>query len=183
MIPDAPVTAELRAAATERYAQASVEQARVLSRKGDVAGAKAAVDKVLREDVAPDDPGALAMRAQLDDPIRTNPALTQGARRRMSMKSAGCCTRRKALSISGRFDEADARYQDVLRIDATNTAARRGMERVAAARSGYHRAAYDQTRAEMLGRWTRRGKPQCRPPKPIVGPGGTRRPYRCSLAG
>ena len=49
LIPDAPVSAELHAAATERYAQASVEHARVLSRNGDVAGAKAAVDKVLRD--------------------------------------------------------------------------------------------------------------------------------------
>ena len=30
----------------------------------------------------------------------------------------------------GKFDEANAKYKDVLRIDPTNTAARRGMERV-----------------------------------------------------
>ena len=76
MIPDAPVSAELRRAATERFSQASVERAKELSRKGDVAGAKATMDKVLAEGVAPNDPAALAMRAQLDDPIRTNPALT-----------------------------------------------------------------------------------------------------------
>ncbi len=76
LIPNAPISADLRIAATERYAQASVEQARVLSRNGDVAAAKAAVDKVLVKSVAPDNPGALAMRAQLDDPIRTNPVLT-----------------------------------------------------------------------------------------------------------
>jgi hypothetical protein len=39
LIPDAPVSSEFRASATERYAQAAVEQARLLSRKGDVAGA------------------------------------------------------------------------------------------------------------------------------------------------
>ena len=75
MIPNAPVSSELRAAAVTRCVQASIEKARLLSRKGDVAGAKSAVDKVLRSDVAPNDPAALAFRAQLDDPIRTNPAL------------------------------------------------------------------------------------------------------------
>ncbi|MBC8128323.1 MAG: hypothetical protein H8M99_14375, partial [Gloeobacteraceae cyanobacterium ES-bin-144] len=70
LIPEAPISAELRAAATDRYAQASVEKARVLSRKGDVAAAKAAVDKILVASVAPNHPGALAYRAQLDDPIR-----------------------------------------------------------------------------------------------------------------
>src|SRR6478609_7253416 len=57
LIPVAPVTAELRDATTERYAQASVEAARVLSRGGDVAGAKAVVDKVLAPTVAPNHPG------------------------------------------------------------------------------------------------------------------------------
>ena len=71
-----PEATNLHAAATERYAQASVEQARVLSRKGDIAAAKATVEKVLDPSVAPKNPGALAFLAQLNDPIRTNPALT-----------------------------------------------------------------------------------------------------------
>lgn len=50
----------------------------------------------------------------------------------------------------GKFDEASVIYENVLRADPTNKAARRGMERVAAARTDYYRAAYDQARAEML---------------------------------
>ena len=149
MIPDAPVSAELRLAATERYAQAAVEQARLLSRKGDVAGAKDAVDKVLREGVAPNNPGALAFRAQLDDPIRTNPALTAEHAKDVDEVRRTLYTAEGAFNL-GKFDEAKKHYEDVLRIDPTNSAARRGMERVAAAKSGYHQAAYDQTRAEML---------------------------------
>ncbi|MCB1132573.1 MAG: hypothetical protein KDN05_15715, partial [Verrucomicrobiae bacterium] len=149
LLPDAPATAELRDAATDRYAQASVEYARELSRKGDIEGAKAAVDKVLAESVAPRHPGALNFRAQLDDPIRTNPALDAEHAadidqvRRLLYQADG------AYDLA-KFDEAKSRFEDVLRIDPHNAAARRGMERVAAAKSGYQRAAYDETRATML---------------------------------
>lgn len=149
LIPNAPVSAELRSAATERYAQASVEQARVLSRNGDVSAAKAAVNKVLAESVAPNHPGALAFRAQLDDPIRTNPALTTEHAKDVDSVRRLLYTAEGAFNL-GKFDQAESTYQDVLRTDPTNSAARRGMEQVAAAKSGYQKSAYDHTRAEML---------------------------------
>lgn len=148
-IPDAPVSAELRAAATERYAQASVEHARLLSKNGDVAAAKAAVDKVLLESVAPNNAGALAFRAQLDDPIRTNPALTADHAKNVDAVRRLLYTAEGAYNL-GKFDEAIGLYRDVLRIDSTNTAARRGIETVITAKTHYHAAAYDQTRAELL---------------------------------
>ncbi len=150
LIPDAPISAELRAAATARYAQASVEQARFLSRNGDVAAAKAAVDKVLQDSVAPDNPGALAMRAQLDDPIRTNPALTAEYSKDVDSVRRLIYTAEGAYNL-GKFDQAKLTYEEVLRIDPTNSAARRGMEQVAVAKSDYQKSAYDHTRAEMLG--------------------------------
>lgn len=150
LIPDAPISAELRAAATERYAQASVEHARILSREGDVAGAKAAVDKVLAESVAPNNPGALTFRAQLDDPIRTNPAVTASHTKDVDAVRRLLYTAEGAYDL-GKFDEANSKFSAVLRIDPTNTAARRGMERVETAKSGYQKSAYDHTRAELLG--------------------------------
>ncbi|MBJ7257230.1 MAG: hypothetical protein JHC69_10520, partial [Akkermansiaceae bacterium] len=66
LIPNAPISAELRAAATDRYAQASVELARGLAGSGDLVGAKFALDKVLNESIAPNNPGALAYRNQLN---------------------------------------------------------------------------------------------------------------------
>lgn len=149
LIPDAPVTAELRAATTERYAQASVEHARLLSRKGDVAGAKAAVDKVLAPSVAPENPGAVNFRAQLDDPIRTNPALTAEHAKNVDSVRRGLYTAEGAYNL-GKFDQAISEYHKVLKTDPTNTAARRGMERVEVAKSGYQQSASDHTRAEML---------------------------------
>jgi len=151
LIPDAPQTVELRAAATDRYAQAAIEQGKILSRKGDMDGAKALLDKVLAEGVAQRHAGALAFRAQLDDPIRSNPALNAEHARDVDEVRRLLYTAQGAFDL-GKFDEAIQRYEEVLRIDPTNSAARRGMEKTAAAKSGYAGAAYDDTRAEMLGK-------------------------------
>jgi general secretion pathway protein D len=149
LIPNAPISAELRAAATERYAQASVEKARGLSRKGDVVGAKTAVDKVLAEDVAPKNVDALAFRAQLDDPIRTNPALTKEHAKDIDAVRRLLYTAQGAYDL-GNYDAAKTSYERVIRIDPNNSAARRGLEQIAGGKSSYFRAAYDHTRAEML---------------------------------
>jgi general secretion pathway protein D len=149
MIPDAPVSAELRRAATDRFSQASVERAKELSRKGDVAGAKVVMDKVLAQGVAPNDPLALAMRNQLDDPIRTNPALTAEHAKDIDAVRRLLYTAEGAFNL-GKFDEANRHYEDVLRLDPSNSAARRGMEKVASAKSAYGKSAFDHTRAEML---------------------------------
>lgn len=149
LIPEAPATALLKDAATSRFAQASVEQARALSKKGDLAQAKAVIEKVLVKGVAPEDPGAIAMRDQLDDPIRTNPAVTAEHAKDVDAVRKLLYTAEGNYNL-GKFDQAKTDYESVLRIDPTNSAARRGMERVAAAKSDYQRAAYDQTRGQML---------------------------------
>jgi general secretion pathway protein D len=149
LLPDAPATAALRDAATERLVQASVEQARRQRRLGDVKGAGETVDRVLDESVAPDDGLALEMRAQLEDPIRTNPAST--------LEHAGDVEEVRLLLYKaqgfenlGVFDKASVVYEEVLRVDPTNKAARRGMEVIARNRSDYARAAFDEARASML---------------------------------
>lgn len=50
----------------------------------------------------------------------------------------------------GKYDEAKTEYESALKKDPYNAAARRGLERVAAAKTDYFRAAYDHTRAELL---------------------------------
>jgi general secretion pathway protein D len=149
LIPESPVTNDLRTATTRRLVLASIEQARTQSRKGDVEGAKATVDSVLVPSVAPNDPGALALRNQLDDPIRTNPALTKEHGADVDEVRRLLYTAEGAYNL-GKFDEAKETYLKVLQVDATNTAARRGLEQVAATKSRYYKAATDQTRAEML---------------------------------
>lgn len=149
LIPDAPVSAELRAAATERFAQASVEHARVLGRKGNIAAANAAIDKVLLPTVDPQNLAALAFRDELNDPIRTNPALTPEHAKNIDAVRIALYTAEGAFNL-GKYAEATSHYEDALRIDPTNAAARRGMEQVASARSHYEKSASDHTRAELL---------------------------------
>ena len=149
LIPDAPATGPLKDAATTRFAQASVEHARTLSKKGDVAQAKTVIEKVLVKGVAPEDPGAITMRDQLDDPIRTNPAVTAEHAKNVDDVRKLLYTAEGNYNL-GKFDQAKTDYESVLRIDETNSAARRGLERVALAKSDYQRAAYDHARAGML---------------------------------
>lgn len=149
MIPDAPATSELRAGATQRLVLAATAHARALSRRGDVVGAKAAVDAVLVAGVAPNDPGALALRNQLDDPVRTNPALTKEHAVAVDEVRRLLYTADGAYNLA-KYDEAKRMYEKVLRLDPTNSAARRGLEQLANAKSGYQRSASDQARAEML---------------------------------
>ncbi len=66
---------------------------------------------------------------------------------------------KKRTTVSGRsatelgdYDNAKADYDDVLRRDPTNIAARRGLERVEELRSEYFDAARDETRASMLAK-------------------------------
>ncbi len=149
LLPAAPATMELRDAATERYATATVQVAAMRSRKGDVEGARQLIDQVLAEDLAPTHPAALAMRDQLNDPIRTNPALTKEHAKDIDEVRRTLYEADGFVQL-GKFDMAKTMYEDVLRIDPTNTAARRGMEKVASHQSDYSKVAYDQTRAQML---------------------------------
>lgn len=149
LLPDAPLTAELRRAATDRFSQASIEHGRSLARKGDLVAAGAAVDRVLSKDVAPNDPAALAFRAHLDDPIRTNPALDAAHALDVDQVRRLLYTAEGAFEL-GKFDEAKKHYESILRIDATNTAARRGLERISQEVGTYARTAQGHTRAELL---------------------------------
>lgn len=64
----------------------------------------------------------------------------------------------------GKFDDAQRAYEDVIRTDPYNKAARRGMEVVSQAKEDYYRAAYDHSRAELLAQvdksWELKAEPE-----------------------
>ena len=64
----------------------------------------------------------------------------------------------------GQYDKAEAEMKKVLQKDPYNKAARRWLEKVSATNSDYYRAAYDQTRAQLLMEvdraWEIAGAPQ-----------------------
>jgi general secretion pathway protein D len=162
LLPDAPASAALRDAATDRLVQASVELARQERRFGDVEGAKETVAKVLDPTVAPGDASATQLEEELNDPIRTNPAATLEHGKdveevRMLLYKAD------GYKNLGEFRKAGLTFEEVLRIDPTNKAARRGMEAVTQMRTDYYRAAQDHFRSEVLaevgGAWELQVRP------------------------
>jgi general secretion pathway protein D len=168
LLPAALATQALRDSATERLVQASVEKARDQKRRGDLKGAGESVDRVLADTVAPDDGSALEMREQLDDPIRTNPAVTPEHASDVEEVRTLLYTAQGFENL-GEFDRAHATYENVLRIDPTNKAARRGMETVAQHRADYARAAYDETRAAMLSQVDEAWQLRVRPSEELPG--------------
>ncbi|CAN5771672.1 hypothetical protein BH11VER1_BH11VER1_10580 [soil metagenome] len=147
LIPDAPLTQQLRDTAAAKYCDASVELARERGKNGRYADAKALLKDALTRD--PAHKKALVLSGQIDDPERYEPALTP-----QHVKNVEDVERKLQMSYSyynlGDYDKAAKSFQDVLRIDAYNKAARRGMELVEQKKSEYFSTARDHQRAKML---------------------------------
>ncbi len=82
-------------------------------------------------------------------PARSEPAIADGHEGKVDDIRRNLHTAEGNYNL-GKFDDAKRDYENVLRTDPHNSAARRGLERLAAAKSDYYRAAYDHTRAELL---------------------------------
>ncbi len=84
-----------------------------------------------------------------EDAIRRNAATTHLHDSKVDQLRRDLYTAEGNFNL-GKYDDAKKSYEDVIRVDPYNAAARRGLERVSRARSDYYRAAYDHTRAELL---------------------------------
>lgn len=146
-VPDAPMFADRRQSYAAHLSDASVALSMQHRKVGKYAEARTLLENVL----AVDPQNAIAKRelGYLDDPIRTNPALTYEHTQNVDKVRRTLYTAEGNFNL-GKFDDAKREYENVLRLDPYNSAARRGMERIAAAKSDYYRAAYDHTRAELL---------------------------------
>jgi general secretion pathway protein D len=146
-VPDAPMFADRRQSYTAHLSDASVALAMQHRKVGKYSEARSLLENVLAVD--PGNAAATRELGYLDDPIRTNPALTYEHTQNVDKVRRTLYMAEGNFNL-GKFDAAKREYENVLRIDNTNTAARRGLERIAAAKSSYYRAAYDHTRAELL---------------------------------
>lgn len=149
ILPNAPALSDRRDSYTQHLSDASVALAQQFRKVGKYDEARTLLENVLAPEVDPKNVAAKTELGYLDDPIRTNPALTfehtqnvDEVRRTLYMAEGNYNL--------GKYDAAKDEYENVLRIDPYNKAARRGMEKIAATKSDYYRAAYDQTRAELL---------------------------------
>lgn len=149
LLPPGAMAQQLRVAAAQRYATAATERARQLARVGEYDKARSLLKTVTSPQVAPAHAGALKMLGKLDDPIRYNQALTP-AHAQNIVKVGRLLREAEGFHSLGQYDRAHFVYQEVLRIDPYNKAARRGMEKVAETKADYHRASRDHGRAAML---------------------------------
>ncbi len=146
-LPAAPMVSDRRESYVAHLSDASVALAMQHRKVGKYTEARTLLEGVIAVDTNNAD--AKRELGYLDDPIRTNPALTYEHTQNVDKVRRGLYTAEGNFNL-GKYDDAKREYNSVLRIDAYNTAARRGLERVAAAKSDYYRAAYDHTRAELL---------------------------------
>jgi general secretion pathway protein D len=147
--PGAPATAALRAEAVKKFARSGVACARELAAKGSYEQARTRLTAILADDMAPNDKPAQTLLEQLDDPDRHNPALTPLHADNVD-KVNKLLVRAEHFTELGQFDAAEAAYNQVLAIDGTNKAARRGIERVQRHITEYYKSARDETRLRML---------------------------------
>ncbi|MCH1509975.1 MAG: hypothetical protein L7T84_12270, partial [Akkermansiaceae bacterium] len=144
---NAVATGGLRVSAVHRFSQASLVRAQELKRLGKYDEIQVLLDEV--DKVDPDNFGVSQFRKKMDDPIRTNPSLTAEHTGNVD-KVRRLLNEAQGYYDLGLYDRAEMTYEDVLRIDKFNKAARRGMERVSHAISDYGTAARDQARSEVL---------------------------------
>jgi len=150
LFPGGSMTLELRNAAADRYATAATERSRQLAKGGKYDEAKLLLGQVLKPGIAPTHLGALKLSGQINDPVRYNPALT--GEHVQNVQKVGMSLREaEGYYNLGQYDRALSVYQETLRLDPFNKAARRGMEKIHATKTDYYRAAYDHTRSELLG--------------------------------
>ena len=146
-LPHGTATADRRAVLNAHFQDGAIALTQKQRRLGKYEEARD-----LLNEVEANDPGNMAAKKgleYLDDPIRTNQGLTYAHSQNID-KVRRNLYKGEGFYDHGLYDKAEEEFKSVLRIDPYNKAARRWMERCAAIKSDYYRAAYDQTRAQML---------------------------------
>jgi len=146
-LPETPLTHEARLAAQNGYVVAGCMHARTLQSKGAYKQAGDLLDKLLI--ISPKDFRVVELKQQFADPDRWPPALTEKHITNVH-EVQKLLIKADSFRELGDYDNSIKTYEDVLRIDPANSAARRGMESAERARQSYFKAAYDHTRSKML---------------------------------
>ena len=125
----------------------SFESAEELRKAGKYDEARQIAAAALAAD--PNNAEAKHLTQSLADPITGDQALAYRNKEQEDQARLSLLTAEGFYKL-GEYDEASRAYEDALKVDPFNKAARRGRERVAAARADYDRAAYDNARSELL---------------------------------
>lgn len=145
----APMTNATRNEAIRLFSDASVELAHERALEGNFDSSEQLIDAVLNEDISPDHERAKKIRKRLGDPEWYNRAITPGHVSNVKEVERLLHVGRDYYDL-GDYDNSELQYEKVLRIDKTNSAARRGISDLELARVQYLDSARSQTRATML---------------------------------
>ncbi len=146
-LPNAPFIQDWRDLANLKFADCAIVVAREKAKIGDYAAAQKLIDEA--QLAVPGHKGARVFAKHLADPDRWPPALTPQHVENVGKVEKGLLLANSSLEI-GDYDKALLQFEDVVRIDPYNSAARRGMEKVEQKRSDYFDTARDHQRARML---------------------------------
>ncbi len=149
-LPESPLTIPTRSAARDAFSTIATEEAAVMGSEGRYEQANQLLERVLAPEMNPDYLPAQALKKNLADPVKFPPARSPELAQKQA-KVAELLRLAESHLLLARYDQANAVYADVLRIDPYNVAARKGMESAERAIMEYALAAKDHTRARMLG--------------------------------
>lgn len=142
-------TADLRSEAMSGFGTAVISLAKQRISEGRYEDAETTVKVILEEQYDPDYQPALKLLADLKTPGTFNPTLTPGFVANVELVKQ-LLREGDGFYMSGRYDLAFKRCEQVLNIDKYNIAARRLMEKINGARTQYADEAYNEARSDMI---------------------------------
>jgi general secretion pathway protein D len=148
-LPDAVVSGKAHDEAVEGFCKSGVILAEARIAQGDYAGAEAILSEILSDRYDPNCREAAQLLAHLRQPGYFNK--TMGPKFIAKVEEVKqLLTDADGFYKSGRYDLAFKRYEQVLKLDPYNVAARRGQEQIDNTKYKYGVEAYDETRARSL---------------------------------
>lgn len=148
-LPESDYTRSQRAEAVNKFMTASVKLAEQRILEGRYAEAEQVLKVVLRPEFDPNYRPALTILRQLEDPQYYNRTITPKFVAKVEQVKK-LLTEAQGFYDTGRYDLSFKRYEQVLALDPTNTAARRGQEKIQLARLRYQDSAYNEARGRAL---------------------------------
>ena len=148
-LPDAVVSGKAREEALEGFCASGMAIAENLVQQGKYAEAEAICREILSERYDPNCKPAMSLLARLQEPGRIN--RTMGPKfiakveevRKLLVDAEG-------YYLSGRYDLAFKKYEQILNLDPYNIAARRGQEKINNQKTRYGEEAYNETRSRSI---------------------------------
>jgi general secretion pathway protein D len=148
-LPDAVVSGKAHDEAIEGFCKTGVILAEARIAQGDYVGAEAILSEILSSRYDPNCREAATLLAHLRQPGYFNKTMGPNFIAKVEEVKA-LLTEADGYYNSGRYDLAFKRYDQVLKLDPYNTAARRGQEKINNTKYKYGVEAYNETRARQL---------------------------------